>query len=99
MDEAIYEADIQAKFILIDDIQIEADAPDTDMEMPAIELSATAVIIYTSGTTGSPKGVMLSYQNLKQNVESVSKYIPIYNPNSRYLCCCHCIMFFRWLAP
>lgn len=85
MDEAIYEADIQAKFILIDDIQIEADAPDTDMEMPAIELSATAVIIYTSGTTGSPKGVMLSYQNLKQNVESVSKYIPIYNPNSRVL--------------
>lgn len=85
MDEAIYEADIQAKFILIDDIQIEADAPDTDMEMPAIELSTTAVIIYTSGTTGSPKGVMLSYQNLKQNVESVSKYIPIYNPNSRVM--------------
>ena len=85
MDEAIYEADIQVKLIIIDDIEVEAKPFDTDMEMPAINLSDTAVIIYTSGTTGSPKGVMLSYQNLQQNVESVSKYIPIYNPNSRVM--------------
>lgn len=84
MDEAIYEADISAKLILIDDI-ISDNAPDTDLVMPTINLTDTAVIIYTSGTTGSPKGVMLSYQNLQQNIEAVSKHIPIYKPSSHVM--------------
>ena len=41
-----------------------------------------AVIIYTSGTTGDPKGVMLTYLNLKTNVSAVSEHIPIYRPES-----------------
>ena len=45
----------------------------------------TALIIYTSGTTGSPKGVMLSFQNILVNVRAVSEEVPIFTPNRRTL--------------
>lgn len=49
------------------------------------DVDKTAVIIYTSGTTGSPKGVMLSYDNLTTNVKAVCNDIPIYELNARVL--------------
>ncbi len=45
----------------------------------------TALIIYTSGTTGSPKGVMLSYQNILVNVRAVSEEVSIFTPDRRTL--------------
>ncbi len=45
----------------------------------------TALIIYTSGTTGSPKGVMLSFQNILVNVRAVSDEVPIFTPSRRTL--------------
>lgn len=44
-----------------------------------------ALIIYTSGTTGSPKGVMLSYQNLMANIKGVSQDVRIYTSKSRVM--------------
>ena len=44
-----------------------------------------ALIIYTSGTTGSPKGVMLSYQNLMANIKGVSQDVRIYTRNNRVM--------------
>ena len=33
-----------------------------------------AVILYTSGTTGNPKGVMLTYKNIRVNLSRITSY-------------------------
>ncbi|MHC1703630.1 MAG: AMP-binding protein [Tenuifilaceae bacterium] len=48
-------------------------------------IDETAVIIYTSGTTGSPKGVMLSFRSIIENIYGVSKYVDIFTPERQVL--------------
>ena len=89
--EAIKEAGIEPSVFLIDDDEcLSLDGEPMTSVLPWTALSEPdndniAVIIYTSGTTGSPKGVMLSYANLKANVNSVSYDVPIYTPQRRAL--------------
>ena len=88
--EAISEAG-DPKVFIIDDyecLSLQEEPPCSILPWSALsepDNSDTAVIIYTSGTTGSPKGVMLSYANLKANVHSVSYDVPIYTEKRRAL--------------
>jgi len=49
---------------------------DLDVYRNAVKPEDILTIIYTSGTTGTPKGVMLTHQNLVQNFEKSSVLLP-----------------------
>ncbi|MCP4214286.1 MAG: AMP-binding protein [bacterium] len=84
MDEARKQLKFEPRFFNLDEI-----APMGEDIQQAVftdpDLQKTAVIIYTSGTTGSPKGVMLSYDNILANIESVTEYVEVYAPDRNTL--------------
>ncbi len=74
-----------ADILILEDLQGHDFSAESDSYDFVPALQTTAVLIYTSGTTGSPKGVMLSYQNLFANLEGVCSIIPIYTFDARIL--------------
>lgn len=89
--QALASLDMEIPIKLIDDYeQVPVVPRGTDGLQPddnrfSLENHELALIIYTSGTTGSPKGVMLSFANLFANLMSVSRDVPIFNPQRRTL--------------
>lgn len=48
-------------------------ASSADWEPPAVDPSTTALIQYTSGSTRSPKGVVVTHDNLMHNLEAIRR--------------------------
>ena len=77
--QAIEKQGGECKVIEIDSAVEDGEAGDVVSAFDRAD-SDMAVIIYTSGTTGSPKGVMLSFENLRVNVRAVSVEVEIFKP-------------------
>ncbi|OON70589.1 AMP-dependent synthetase/ligase [Hymenobacter sp. CRA2] len=57
----------------------------------AVQPDDLLTLIYTSGTTGSPKGVMLSHNNILSNCRSAQAFVPVTKDDSAlsFLPLCH----------
>ena len=78
MEEALKKISHETSVFVIDEYENSGTASNETIVNIDDAEDKTAVIIYTSGTTGKPKGVMLSFRNLRANIDGVSKHIPIY---------------------
>lgn len=81
---AVAEAGAELQVLLIDDYE-QGELHNEEPAQVPCRHEDTALICYTSGTTGSPKGVMLSFENLMANVRAISIEVPIFNENLRTL--------------
>ena len=59
------------KIINVDELVLPAEYKIKKEEFENDSNNDVAVIVYTSGTTGNPKGVMITYENIKTNMEGV----------------------------
>ncbi|MBC6991372.1 AMP-dependent synthetase/ligase [Hymenobacter sp. BT491] len=57
----------------------------------AVQPDDLLTLIYTSGTTGSPKGVMLSHDNILSNCRNSQRYVPVHDNDTAlsFLPLCH----------
>ena len=82
--QALTSLDYQPQLIDIDQVE-DTSVKENKQALKESELNETAVIIYTSGTTGSPKGVMLSFENIQANIYGVTEGVRIYDAKQRVM--------------
>jgi acyl-[acyl-carrier-protein]-phospholipid O-acyltransferase/long-chain-fatty-acid--[acyl-carrier-protein] ligase len=49
----------------------------TDFDLMPGEIGDSAVVLFTSGSEGTPKGVVLSHENLLHNIDQVTSTVPL----------------------
>ncbi len=76
--EAVKQVNYEIKIYVFEELLYDLGTYKSD-ELNFADNDDTAVIIYTSGTTGSPKGVMLSFDNLSVNIAGVTEHVLIFN--------------------
>ena len=59
------------KIIVVDEITLPTNYVAKQEEFENDSDEDVAIIVYTSGTTGNPKGVMITYENIKANMDGV----------------------------
>ncbi len=74
-----------ARLMTKDDVVLSDDKNIPATDIPLGNLDDVMLINYTSGTTGNPKGVMLTFNNVMFNVDSVSKQVPIFQEDSNVM--------------
>ncbi|MGL5053023.1 MAG: AMP-binding protein, partial [Cetobacterium sp.] len=80
--EAVEKSNLDIIILNVDEIDLSKAQKEGIIYSPDRE--AVALILYTSGTTGSPKGVMLTFDNILVNIEGLNKY-NMYKPSDKIL--------------
>jgi long-chain acyl-CoA synthetase len=82
--EALRLVNYEPRILVFEELDMEDASPEEGFRMN-FHVDDVAVIIYTSGTTGSPKGVMLSFDNIIANIEAVTTRVRIILPGDRLM--------------
>ena len=87
LQEMLSQLSYELNLLVFEEVQelLQAGAETAPPEFPERAKNDTAMIIYTSGTTGSPKGVMISFDNILANAESITEDVKIFTPEQRVL--------------
>lgn len=82
--EASTKLNYYPKFVCFENLELPVVKTDCFAEFSFPD-NKTALIVYTSGTTGTPKGVMLSFSNLRSNCVEVCGNVDIYRTDRNTL--------------